>query len=94
MSEIKQIRMLVREGLYYLTEHAYDEAGYDNLDIYDVEHAVLTGQIRRNWPKEGKFEVVGSSLDNRRVGVVCRMTKGNNVRIITVYLDCPKHVKI
>lgn len=37
MSKIGQIQALVRNGLYYLTEHADDEAIADGFDIYDVE---------------------------------------------------------
>jgi len=78
---------LVRYGLYYLTEHADDEAMEDNLTIYDVEFGILNGKIRRTWPKDDKFEIVGTALDGRTVGIVCRITKGNKVRVITVYED-------
>ena len=87
MSKIGQIRALVRNGLYYLTEHADDEAVADGFDIYDVENGILTGKIRRTWPKEGKYEVIGSALDGRSVGVVCRITDMGKVRVITVYED-------
>lgn len=78
---------MVRYGLYYLTEHADDEAMEDNLTIYDVEFGILNGKIRRTWPKDDKFEIVGTALDGRTVGIVCRITKGNKVRVITVYED-------
>ncbi len=87
MSKIKQIQALVRNGLYYLTEHADEEAAADGFDIYDVEHGILTGKIRRTWPKTGKYEVVGSALDGRRMGIVCRITQSGKVRVITVYED-------
>jgi hypothetical protein len=87
---IKKIQALVRNGLYYLTEHADDEAIADDFDIYDVEHGILTGRIRKSWPHEGKHEVVGTALDGRRVGVVCRITQTGKVRVITVYEDRPK----
>ena len=90
MSKIGQIQALVRNGLYYLTEHADDEAIADDFDIYDVEHGILSGKIRRTWPREGKYEVIGSALDRRRIGVVCRITRTNKVRVITVYEDRPK----
>ena len=64
MSRIGQIQRLVRDGLYYLTQHADEEAAMDGFDIYDVEQAILTGKIRKTWPKQGKFEVVGSALDD------------------------------
>lgn len=90
MSTIKQIQSLVRNGLYYLTEHADDEAMEDGFDIYDVEHGILTGKIRRTWPKQGKYEVIGSALDGRHIGLVCRITRTRKVRVITVYEDHPK----
>lgn len=89
MSKISQIRALVRDGLYYLTEHADDEATADSFDIYDVEYGILTGKIRKTWPREGKYEVVGSALDGRNIGIVCRTTMTGKVRIITVYEDRP-----
>ena len=90
MSRITQIQSLVRDGLYYLTEHADDEAQAEDFDIYDVEHGVLNGKIRKSWPKDGKYEVVGSALDHRRIGVVCRITQTGKIRVITVYEDKPK----
>jgi len=87
LSKAKRIQALVRDGLYYLTEHADDEATAEGFDIYDVEHGILTGKIRRTWPKEGKYEVIGVSIDGRRIGIVCRITQMGKVRIITVYED-------
>lgn len=90
MSKIGQIQELVRNGLYYLTEHADDEAMADGFDIYDVEHGILTGRIRRVWPREGKYEIVGSALDGRPIGAVCRITQTGKIRVITVYEDRPR----
>jgi hypothetical protein len=72
LRKIGQIQALVRNGLFYLTEHADDEAGIDGFDIYDVEQGILNGKIRRTWPREGKYEIVGASLDGRPIGIVCR----------------------
>jgi len=90
LSKIGQIRELVRNGLFYLTEHADNEAIEDGFDIYDIEYAIMTGKIHRTWPKEGKYEILGKSLDGRLIGVVCRITGGGKVRVITVYEDIPK----
>ena len=90
MSKIGEIRALVRNGLYYLTEHADEEAMAENFDIYDIEYGILTGKIRRTWPREGKYEIVGSALDGRPIGIVCRITQRGKVRVITVYEDQPK----
>ena len=90
MSRIGEIQSLVRSGLYYLSEHADHEAAADGFDIYDVEQAIATGKIRRSWPKEGKYEVVGTALDGRPIGIVCRTTNTRKVRVITVYEDRPR----
>jgi hypothetical protein len=89
LSTIARIQALVRYGLYYLTEHADEETKADGFDIYDVEQGILTGKIRRTWPKEGKYEVVGKALDGRPIGIVCRITQGEKVRVITVHVDRP-----
>jgi hypothetical protein len=39
VSRITEIHALVRNGLYYLTEHADDEAMQDKFNIHDVEMA-------------------------------------------------------
>ena len=90
MSRIGQICALVRNGLYYLTEHAHDEALEEGFNIYDVEYGILHGKIRKTWPREEKYEVVGTALDGRSIGIVCRITLGQKVRVITVYEDRPK----
>lgn len=89
MSKVGLIQALVQSGLYYLSEHADEEALADGFDVYDVEHAILTGRMRRTWPRERKYEIVGVALDGRHIGVVCRLTPGGKVRIITVYEDRP-----
>lgn len=90
MSKIGQIRALVRNGLFYLTEHADAEALDDGFDIHDVEYVLLNGHIRRTWPRAGTYEVVGVSVDHRPLGAVCRITNMRKVRVITVYADQPK----
>ena len=90
MSKIRQIQALVRNGLYYLTEHADSEAIADGFDIYDVEYGILSGGIRRTWSQEGKCEIVGLALDGRPIGIVCRITQTGKVRVITVYEDRPR----
>jgi hypothetical protein len=87
VSNIRQIQELVQDGLYYLTEHAVEEAADDGFDIYDVEYGILTGSIRKTWAQEDKQEVIGRTLDGRTIGVVCRITPTGKVRIITVYED-------
>ena len=85
MGALETVQALVRNGLYYLTEHADAEAADDGFDVYDVEYGILTGRIRKAWLQEGKYEVVGQALDGRTVVAVCRITPMGKVRVITVY---------
>lgn len=90
MSKIGHIQSLVQNGLYYLTEHADEEAAIDGFDIYDIEYGILNGKIRKTWPRESKYEIVGKSIDERPIGIVGRITTSGKVRIITVYEDKAK----
>jgi len=44
LSRIREIQALVRNGLYYLTEHADDEAMADGLNTFDIEYGILHGK--------------------------------------------------
>lgn len=87
MGRIAAIRELVLHGMYYFTDHALAELENDNLDEFDAETALLHGKIRRSWPRELKYEVVGQGNNKRRIGIICRITKTNKLRIITGYED-------
>lgn len=84
------IRNLVENGLYYLTEHAIFEGEEEGITILDVESVLLKGHIRRTWPVERKYELAGI-VEDRKIGVVCRITPSRKVRVITVYEDKPKN---
>ena len=45
--ELERIRNAVLDHRYSLTEHAYEEMNDDNLDVLDVEAAILTGDINQ-----------------------------------------------
>jgi len=63
LSIIPQIQALVRNGLYYLTEHALDEATDDGFDLqcrtwhpdrWDSQNLAEAGQVRSGgWPGAG-----------------------------------------
>ncbi len=44
-AELRRMRELVRTRRYVMTLHAGDEMDADSLSIFDVESAILTGQI-------------------------------------------------
>jgi len=72
-----------------MTVHAMEEMAEDDLDIFDIEQAVLNGQVvRRNKkdPRGTKYTVEGLAVDGERlVGVVGRFHGTDRFLIIPVY---------
>jgi hypothetical protein len=89
VSRVGRIRKLVQAGRWHLVEHAIVQAEEEGFDTTDVEHVLLSGTIRRQWPRRGTFEVIGESFDGRPLGVVCRITVTGRLRVVTVYEDRP-----
>ena len=87
MSAIKSIRFIFNYGTYHFTEHLFEELDADGFTIYDLECSISNGRIRKTWPKENKYEVVGTSFDGRPLGCICRITHTNKLVIITAYED-------
>ena len=72
-----------------MTVHAMEEMAEENLDILDIEHALLSGKIARiekDDPRGTKYVVEGVAVDGQTpVGVVGRFTTVGRYLIITVY---------
>ena len=87
--ELERIRNAILDGKYALTEHAYDEMDDDNLDVLDVESAILTGdidQVLTHDPRGTRYVVIGKATDQAtRVGVVTRFVEHDQLLVITVY---------
>jgi hypothetical protein len=87
--ELERIRNAILDRRYTLTEHAYDEMDEDNLDVLDVESAILTGQIDKVLtmdPRGTRYVVIGNATDQETpVGVVIRFVEHDQLLIITVY---------
>jgi hypothetical protein len=87
--ELERIRDAILDGRYTLTEHAYEEMDEDDLDVLDVESAVLTGDIEQMLtrdPRGTRYVVIGNATDEEtQVGVVVRFVERDQVLVITVY---------
>ena len=85
---IDKIREKIRLLQYDMTIHAMEEMAEDNLDIFDIEHAILEGQIsqvEKGDPRGTKYVIEGFAVDMQTsVGTVGRFTNGRYL-IITVY---------
>jgi hypothetical protein len=86
---IERIRRKILSRDYDLTIHAIEEMAEDDLDILDIEYAVLHGEIVRKHkrdPRGIKYTIQGLSLDGEKlVGVVGRFHGTDRFLIITVY---------
>jgi hypothetical protein len=87
--ELERIRNAIIACRYTLTEHAYEEMEDDDLDVLDVESAVLTGEIDQVLtmdPRGTRYVVVGKATDlETPVGVVVRFVEYGQVLVITAY---------
>jgi hypothetical protein len=80
---------MIRLIAYDVTIHAMEEMAEDELDIVDIEQAVLTGQVVRREkddPRGTKYVVEGFATDGETlVGVVGRFQGSERYLILTVY---------
>jgi len=87
--ELERIRDAMLDQQYTLTEHAYDEMEDDNLDVLDVEAAIVTGEMDAVLTKDSRgtrYVVVGTATDqSTSVGVVLRFVAHDHVLVLTVY---------
>ena len=62
---------------------------FDDLTIYDIESAVLTGKIierqRDNVTSEWKYRIEGKTVGNDQVEVITKLGPTDKLIIITVY---------
>jgi hypothetical protein len=68
---IERIREKVQLGQYDVTAHAMEEMAEDNLDILDVEQAILNGQIVRTDkgdPRGTKYVIEGTAVNPKNTG--------------------------
>jgi len=86
---IDRIRNAIRNGNYDITHHAVEEMAEDNLGIFDVESAILNGQIKKIEKEDSrgiKYVIESLGMDQSiPVGVVGRFKETGIFLIITVY---------
>ena len=88
---LKRFRDNIRLRQYAMTIHAEEEMDDDRLSIFDVESAILTGQIierqRDRKTREWKYVVIGGAIDGARVGVVGKLSSSGRLVILTTYRE-------
>ena len=89
---LEKLREKVRTRDYVMTVHAEEEMDEDDLSIFDVESAVLTGKIvgrqRDRRTGERKYVVRGRSVGGGEVVVtIVKLGPTGKLVFLTVYVD-------
>ena len=84
------MREKIRKKQYIITLYAEEEMNNDDLTIYDVESAILTGKIvERQRDRETaklKYRINGQTLSGDKVEVITKVSPTGKLVIITVYV--------
>ncbi|MBI4790973.1 MAG: DUF4258 domain-containing protein [Chloroflexi bacterium] len=83
------IQDAVSRGEYDVTAHAVDEIAEDGLNIFDVEAAVMNGEITKTEtddPRGTRYTIVGTAADGQTlVGLAGRFKETGIFLIVTAY---------
>ena len=86
---LRQMREKVRLRQYAMTLHAEEEMNDDGFTIFDIERAILTGEITERQADhvsaEWKYLIVGQSVYKEPIVVVAKFGATEKLIIITVY---------
>jgi hypothetical protein len=86
---LETIRVAIRDAAYDMTAHALEELAEDELDVIDLETAILTGRLIRTEkddPRGTRYTVHGMAADGTtHVAAVGRFTETGRYLIITAY---------
>jgi hypothetical protein len=88
---LNRMREKVRALQYVMTVHAEEEMDSDDLSIFDVEQAILTGRIverqKETETSEWKYLIKGKSVEGLDVVAVSKLSSTGKLIIITVYVE-------
>lgn len=83
------MRDKVRTRQYVMTLHAEEEMSDDDLTIFDVERAILTGEVierqKDRVTGEWKYRIRGQTVADEEIVVVAKISITGKLVLITVY---------
>lgn len=86
-----RMRDLIRSLDYVMTIHGEEEMENDGLSVFDIENAVLTGEIverqQDSDTAESKYLIAGKALEDSSIVVVTKISLTGKLVIITVYRE-------
>jgi hypothetical protein len=87
--ELERIQKAILDQRYTFTEHAFDEMDQDQLDVLDIEAAILNGRIEQTLTRDlrgTRYVVVGKATDEATmVGVAVWFVEHDELLVLTVY---------
>ena len=88
---LKRMREQVRARQYVMTLHCEEEMSDDDLSIFDVESAILTGKIierqKEQATAEWKYLVQGQNIESAQMIVAAKLSPTGKLVFITVYRE-------
>jgi hypothetical protein len=88
---LRRFRSKVRSRRYVVTLHADEEMDEEDLTVFDVESAILTGAVverqRDRQTREWKYVVRGQAVEGDLIGVVGKLSPTGHLVIITAYRE-------
>jgi hypothetical protein len=90
--DTKEIRQLVEQGRYEFSIHAQPERLEDDLDVIEIEDALVQGEILEDYPEDQRGEsclilgYAGTKPIHMVMGWARKDEKEKVLRIITVYI--------
>lgn len=86
---LRLMREKIRTWQYVMTLHAEDEMNDDDLSIFDVERAILTGDVIERQEDhatgEWRYFIAGQSIHSEDVEVIVKISVTEKLVIIAVY---------
>ena len=72
----------------FAVPHFFEEMANDNLVFADIERVIATGRVQRRFtrdPRGARYEIVGTTTDEREAAVICRIKETGKLLFITTY---------
>lgn len=89
--DIELLKIKVRTGEYFMSQHAIRESAKDGLSDEDIEKAVLNGMILEDYPDDARGKsclVCGPYGEDKYLHIIVGF-KDNEMIVITVYIPEP-----
>jgi hypothetical protein len=84
--KIEEIRALIQQGMFSITDHAFTEGFKDGTTVGDMISVVMTGKIIERYPKRHRCLVFGRNADGLPIHVVVELRSKQTVDIVTTYI--------